>query len=81
MDLTGSIETFFTDFEALLMLVSGSLAVIGLIGLATMYLGSSLPVIADWKRDNPKAFTQVTIGLLLLLFVGGGGVTALGIGG
>lgn len=30
-------------------------------------------------RDNPKAASQVTIGLLLLIFVGGGGLAALGI--
>jgi phage-related minor tail protein len=75
-----TIEGFFTDLEGLLMLISGSLAVIGVIGLAILYLGSSWPLISDWKRDNPKAASQVTIGLLLLIFVGGGGMAALGIG-
>ena len=50
-----------------------------MIGLAIMYLGSSWPLISDWKRDNPRMATQVTIGLLLLVFVGGGGLAALGI--
>ena len=80
-DLGTTIEGFFTEFEALLLLVSGSLAVIGVIGLAILYLGSSWPLISDWKRDNPKAASQVTIGLLLLIFVGGGGLATLGIGG
>ena len=75
-----SIESFFTEFEALLLLISGSLSVIGVIGLAIMYLGSSWPLISDWKRDNPKMASQVTIGLLLLIFVGGGGLATLGIG-
>ena len=79
-DLGTSIENFFTEFEALLLLISGSLAVIGVIGLAIMYLGSSWPLISDWKRDNPKMASQVTIGLILLIFVGGGGLATLGIG-
>jgi len=37
-------------------------------------------LISDWKRDNPKMASQVTIGLLLLIFVGGGGLATLGIG-
>jgi len=79
-ELSTSIETFFTEFEELLLLISGSLSVIGVIGLAIMYLGSSWPLISDWKRDNPKMASQVTIGLLLLIFVGGGGLATLGIG-
>jgi len=79
-DLGNSVETFFAEFEELLLLVSGSLAVIGVIGLAIMYLGSSWPLISDWKRDNPKVASQVTVGLLLLIFVGGGGLATLGIG-
>ena len=78
-DLGNSVETFFAEFEELLLLVSGSLAVIGVIGLAIMYLGSSWPLISDWKRDNPKVASQVTVGLLLI-FVGGGGLATLGIG-
>ncbi|MAU12438.1 MAG: hypothetical protein CL607_21620 [Anaerolineaceae bacterium] len=78
-DIPGSVETFFTQLEDLLLAISGSMAVIGMIGLAIMYLGSSWPLISDWKRDNPRMATQVTIGLLLLVFVGGGGLAALGI--
>ncbi|MCB9460122.1 MAG: hypothetical protein H6670_10780 [Anaerolineaceae bacterium] len=78
-DIPGSVESFFTQLEDLLLAISGSMAVIGMIGLAIMYLGSSWPLISDWKRDNPRMATQVTIGLLLLVFVGGGGLAALGI--
>jgi hypothetical protein len=80
-DIPGSVETFFTQLEELLLAISGSMAVIGMIGLAIMYLGSSWPLISDWKRDNPRMATQVTIGLILLVFVGGGGLAALGITG
>ncbi|MCA9886001.1 MAG: hypothetical protein H6670_11085 [Anaerolineaceae bacterium] len=78
-DIPGSVESFFTQLQDLLIAISGSMAVIGMIGLAIMYLGSSWPLISDWKRDNPRMATQVTIGLLLLVFVGGGGLAALGI--
>jgi hypothetical protein len=80
-DIPSSVETFFTQLEELLLAISGSMAVIGMIGLAIMYLGSSWPLISDWKRDNPRMATQVTIGLILLVFVGGGGLAALGITG
>ena len=43
--------------------------------LPYMYMGSSLPIISDWKRDNPKAASQVVIGLLFVVFASS--VTAL----
>ena len=33
-----------------------------------MYMGSSWPIIGDWKRDNPKAANQVVICLLFVVF-------------
>lgn len=43
--------------------------------LPYMYMGSSWPLIGDWKRDNPKAANQVVIGLLFVVFASS--VTAL----
>jgi hypothetical protein len=43
--------------------------------LPYMYMGSSWPLISDWKRDNPKAANQVVIGLLFVVFASS--VTAL----
>lgn len=48
-ELGTAVENFFAEFEALLLLISGSLAVVGIIGLAIMYLGSSWPLIGDFK--------------------------------
>ena len=76
-DVGAQIETFFADVEAVMMAVATSAAVIGFIGLAIMYLGSSIPLIANWKQENPKAANQVVMGLLLLIFVGGGALTAM----
>jgi hypothetical protein len=33
-----------------------------------MYMGSSWPIIGDWKKDNPKAANQVVVGLLFVIF-------------
>ena len=76
-DVGGQVEGFFTDLEGILTTVATSCAVIGFIGLAIMNLGSSLPLIADWKQENPKAARQVIMGLIILIFVGGGGLTAM----
>jgi hypothetical protein len=43
--------------------------------LPYMYMGSSWPIVGDWKRDNPKAANQVVIGLLFVVFAAS--VTAL----
>ena len=57
--------------------VATSAAVIGFLGLALMNLGSSIPFIAEWKQENPKAARSVITGLLILIFVGGGGLVGL----
>jgi len=72
-----AIQSFITDAEGLLLAVSGSLAVIGFLGVGAMYLMSSLPVVSEWKQNNPKAFNNVVIGLVLVMFAGGGGVAVL----
>jgi hypothetical protein len=75
--VTQQVETFFTDIEALMMAVATSAAVIGFIGLAIMNLGAPIPLIAEWKQENPKAARSVLWGLILLVFVGTGGLAAM----
>lgn len=77
MDIFAPIQTFIENLEQTLLAISGSLAVIGVMGLGIMYLGSSWPLLGDWRRDNPKAFSNVTWGLLILVFAAGGGVLGL----
>jgi len=72
-----AIQTFITDLEGTLLAVSGSFAVIGVLGLGFMYLGSSLPLIGQWKQEHPKAFNDVALGLGFLIIASGGGVAAL----
>ncbi len=72
-----AIRAAIENLQDLLLAVAGSVAVIGVLGLAFMYLGSPLPLISDWKQNNPKAFTNVSIGLILVVFAAGGGVLTL----
>ena len=76
-DPVASVEGFFTTVEDLMMAVATSAAVIGFIGLAIMNLGSSIPFVAEWKQENPKASRSVVTGLIILIFVGGGGLVGL----
>ena len=72
-----AIQGFIQDIEGLLLAVSGSVAVIGVLGLGIMYLGSSLPLISTWKQDHPKAFNDVAMGMVFIVIAAGGGVAAI----
>jgi hypothetical protein len=72
-----AIKQFITDFQNLLLAISGSVAVIGVLGLGIMYIGSSIPLVSEWKQNNPKAFRDVTWGLIFLIFASSGGVVTL----
>ncbi len=72
-----AIKQFVTDFQNMLLAISGSVAVIGVLGLGIMYIGSTIPLISEWKQNNPKAFRDVTWGLIFLIFASSGGVVAL----
>ncbi len=75
MDLSTAIQDLFGDIQATAQIIAPIAAIIGFIGLGIMYMGSSGPLIGDWKRDNPKAANQVVIGLLFVVFASS--VTAL----
>ena len=68
MGLVEFIETLFTDVQTAAQTIAPLAAVIGFLGLGLMYMGSSWPIIGDWKKDNPKAANQVVIGLLFVIF-------------
>jgi uncharacterized membrane protein (DUF373 family) len=65
--LRTEIELFFTDVQALMQVIAPVIAFLGIVGLGMMYLGSSLPIISDWKRNNPQAASQVVMGLFFVL--------------
>ncbi|MEO8396524.1 MAG: hypothetical protein ABI700_26255 [Chloroflexota bacterium] len=75
MDLSTAVQNLFGDIRTTAQIIAPIAAVIGFIGLGVMYVGSSWPLIGDWKKDNPKAANQVVIGLLFIVFASS--VTAL----
>jgi hypothetical protein len=75
LDLATAIEQLFGDIQTAAQTIAPLVAVIGFIGLGVMYMGSSWPIIGDWKKDNPKAANQVVIGLMFVIFASS--VTAL----
>ncbi|MBL8153631.1 MAG: hypothetical protein JNM70_05545 [Anaerolineae bacterium] len=68
MNLLDFIEQLFTDVRDVAQIIAPIAAVIGFIGLGILYMGSSWPIIGDWRKDNPKAANQVVIGLLFVVF-------------
>lgn len=68
MNLGEFIQQLFNDIRDVAQIIAPIAAVIGFLGLGIMYLGSSWPIVGDWKRDNPKAANQVVIGLLFVIF-------------
>ncbi len=67
MNLKDAITQLFTDAKDIAQVVAPIAAVLGFLGLGIMYMGSSWPIVGDWKRDNPKAANQVVLGLLFVV--------------
>ena len=76
-DVGGQIEGFFASVEGIMMAIAASAAVIGFIGLGILYVLGHMPVVSSWKQKNPDAASQVTMGLIILIFVGSGAMAAL----
>ena len=75
MNLSQAVQDLFNDIRDVAQIVAPIAAVIGFIALGVMYLGSSWPIRASWKQENPRAANQVVIGLLFIIFASS--VTAL----
>ncbi len=67
MNLKDAITQIFTDAKDIAQVIAPIAAVLGFLGLGIMYMGSSWPIVGDWKRDNPKAANQVVLGLLFVV--------------
>ncbi len=68
MSIADFIQQVFGDVQGIVQVIAPIAAVIGFVGLGIMYMGSSWPLLGDWKKDNPKAASQVVIGLLFVIF-------------
>jgi phage-related minor tail protein len=60
MNLAQAIQDLFTDIRDVAQIIAPIAAVIGFLGLGILYLGSSWPIIGDWKKDNPKAANKAS---------------------
>lgn len=49
MDLATAIEDLLGDVQTTAQTIAPLVAVIGFIGLGVMYMGSSWPIVGDWK--------------------------------
>ncbi|HUN08265.1 MAG TPA: hypothetical protein PLQ56_16785 [Aggregatilineales bacterium] len=49
MNLRDFIEQLFTDIRDVAQIIAPLAAVIGFLGLGIMYMGSSWPIVGDWK--------------------------------
>lgn len=72
-----AVQDWMATFETLLRTIAGGAAVCGVLMLAILNMGSVFPPIGDWKKENPKLAGDVTKGILMMVFVGVGGLTAL----
>jgi hypothetical protein len=68
LNLSQAIQNLFNDIRDAAQTIAPVVAIIGFIGLGIMYLGSSWPIVGDWKRDNPKAANYVVMGLIFVIF-------------
>ena len=76
-DVGGQVESFFASVEGIMMAIAASAAVIGFIGLGILYVLGHMPVVSTWKQKNPDAASQVTMGLIILIFVGSGAMAGM----
>ena len=65
--ISQTIEQWFAEAQTVAQLVAPMAAFLGFIGVGLMYMGSSWPIIGQWKQDNPRAANQVVIGLLFVV--------------
>lgn len=68
-DLQAQLDTIL---KSVLALVQGIAPVVGGIGLAALgllYIGSTIPPIAEWKNQNRGAVSNIMIGLVVLMSV------------
>jgi phage-related minor tail protein len=49
VNLSDAVQQLFTDIQNIAQVVAPIAAIIGFIGLGIMYMGSSWPLIGDWK--------------------------------
>ncbi|GEM_PF-1318880 len=65
--LETAIDNILTSVKTAVARFAPAVAFISFIVLGLMYMGSSIPVIKDWKEQNPRAFSNVMLGIGVVL--------------
>ena len=68
--LQQAVQNFFGDFKSTMQFIAPIAVVIGCIGIGLMYVLSPLPVVSQWKQQNPTAFSALFIGIGILIAAG-----------
>src|SRR5579859_779233 len=66
--LTTQTNTIFQDLITIAKNIAPAVGILGFIGLGILYMGSSWPIISNWKQQNPQAAGNVMLGLFFVLF-------------
>lgn len=69
-----TVRSFLCEVYNTVLFAAGVMALIGCLGLALMYFSSTIPVLKQWKEENPRAAGAVVTGMFVLLLVSGGTV-------
>jgi hypothetical protein len=67
VSISETLEQWFTEAQSVAQILAPMAAFLGFIALGVMYMGSSFPIIGQWKQDNPRAANQVVMGLLFVI--------------
>ena len=70
MDLKTQITTFFNDVKDIAKIVAPVMAFVGIIGAGVIYTGAALPIIGNWKRNNPDLMNTIFVGMIVLIAAG-----------
>ena len=62
-----AVQNFFTDFKTTMQFIAPLAVVCGCIAAGMMYVLSPIPVVAQWKQQNPTVFSALFIGIIILI--------------
>jgi hypothetical protein len=67
VSISETLQSWFAEAQAVAQIVAPMAAFLGFVALGVMYMGSSFPIIGQWKQDNPRAANQVVMGLFFVI--------------
>ena len=65
--LSQAAQNLFGDLKSTMQVIAPLAVVIGCIGAGLMYVLSPIPVVSQWKQQNPQVFSSLFIGIGILI--------------